>query len=97
MRRQGLLLAAGLLAASAALAQPGQARAGKTAHALHHETKAIASQQAEVRRLQHDVSAQEAGSRDAAHRLDQKDAQIAALRRQLQAAGQGEAKALPRR
>lgn len=47
---------------------------------------AMARQQAEVRRLQKDVTAQESDSRAAAEKLRQQDAEIAELRRQLQAA-----------
>ncbi|MFK2875556.1 hypothetical protein [Rhodanobacter hydrolyticus] len=49
---------------------------------------AVARQQAEVQRLQKDVAKQESGSQAAAEKLRRQDAEIAELRRQLQAVQQ---------
>jgi hypothetical protein len=61
------------------------ADAARGAKTVHGEAAALARQRAEVQRLQHDVAAQESGSRADAQRLRQQDAEIAKLQRQLQA------------
>ena len=58
------------------------------AKAARKNAAAVTRQRTEVQRLQQDVAAQESGSRAAAQRLKQQDAEIAELQRQLQAAQQ---------
>ncbi|MEW9570657.1 hypothetical protein ABQJ54_02760 [Rhodanobacter sp. Si-c] len=92
-----MLLAGVLLAAplSAQAWQQPAANAARVARAVHKNAAAVDQQRAKVQDLQHDVAAQEAGSRAAAQRLEQQDAEIAELQRQLQAAQQAGAGAAP--
>lgn len=60
-------------------------RASRTAR---NDAATVARRRAAVQRLQGDVAAQEADSQAAAEKLKQRDAEIAELRRQLQAAQQ---------
>lgn len=91
MRRLSCLFALGLLAApvlaagaqadqAKALAQPARPHDG--AHRLDGD---IAARKAEVTRLRQGVAQQESQSREAATRLQQRDRDIAELKRQLQA------------
>lgn len=86
----GLVLAAMLAAvpACAGTRRP-MADAAYVSKAVRRDAAAVARQRAVVRRLQHDVAAQESSSRTADQRLKQQDARIAELQRQLQAAQQG--------
>ena len=69
----------------AATALPAQTPATHGAKPGHTATTTVERQRATVKQLEHDVAGQEAGSRDAARRLQQKDAEIAELQRQLRA------------
>ena len=87
----GGLVLAGVLLAAPLWAHAWQQPATDAAHvsrAVHKNVAAVDRQRAKVQDLQHDVAAQEAGSRAAAQRLKQQDAEIAELQRQLQAAQQ---------
>ncbi|HET8763758.1 MAG TPA: hypothetical protein VFM52_00910 [Rhodanobacter sp.] len=77
-----VLALAGTLAATALPAQTPATRGAKPRHAAK---TTVERQRATVKQLEHDVAGQEAGSRDAARRLQQKDAEIAELQRQLRA------------
>ncbi|GAB3785596.1 hypothetical protein [Dyella agri] len=86
MRRGQYWLALALALAAAPLwARTQQPAVSKAAP---KDAAAVARQRAEVQRLRHDVAAQESGSEAAAQRLKQRDAEIADLQRQLQAAQQ---------
>ena len=82
-RLLGLVLAGSLLVASTAWADPPPSAANAKAAKVNQR---VAQHQAEVQRLQKDVSQQESASRQAAARLQQQDRAIAALRQQLKAA-----------
>jgi hypothetical protein len=89
-----LALAAALAAAPLwAHAWQATADAAHVAGSVHEDAAAVVRQRAEVKRLQHDVAAQESDSRADAGRLRQQDAEIAELQRQLQAARQAGAAA----
>jgi hypothetical protein len=87
------LALAGALAAAPLWARAQQAPDVHASKAVHQEAAAVTRQRTEVQRLRHDVAAQESGSQAAAQRLQQQDAEIAELQRQLQAAQQGGAAA----
>jgi uncharacterized protein HemX len=93
--RRGLywLALAGLLAVTPLWARAQQSADAHASKAVRKQTAAVARQRAEVQRLQRDVAAQESGSRAAAERLKQRDAEIAELQRQLQTAQQSGAAA----
>lgn len=96
MRRGiGWLALAVVLAAAPAWAHARRpmADAARSANPVHRKADALTRQRTEVQRLQHDVAAQESGSRADAQRLRQQDAEIAELQRQLQAAQQAGAAA----
>lgn len=78
-------IACGLSGALAATALPAQVPAAPGGASSHAVAVAVKRQRDEVKQLQHDVAAKEAGSRDAVQRLQQRDAKIAELQRQLQA------------
>lgn len=80
------LAALGILLTAPAWAAPpaGTARAGSTAApALPAVRQRMQRNQVEVKRLQQEVARQESASQHASRRLEQQDAQIAELRRQL--------------
>jgi hypothetical protein len=88
----------GVLPAAPLWAQAQQQPAAATtpvSKAVHGNAAAVAKQREAVQRLQSDVAAQEADSQAAAEKLKQQDAEIAELRRQLQAAQQAGAAAAP--
>jgi len=93
--RRGLcwLALAGVLAVTPLWASAQQSADGHASKAVRKQTAAVSRQRAEVQRLQRDVAAQESGSRAAAERLKQQDAEIAELQRQLQTAQQSGAAA----
>ena len=86
MRGAHGLVLIGLLAAVPSWANASAIQPVPAARPTHQRAGVIARQQAEVQRLQKDVTAQESDSRAAAEKLRQQDAEIAELRRQLQAA-----------
>lgn len=61
-------------------------RAGTNAAGTDAGKAAVARERAQVKHLEHAVAGQEAGSQTAAKRLQEKNARIAELQRQLQAA-----------
>ena len=77
---------AGMLASAPLWAQTGQE--APVARAVRKNAAAVVRQQAEVKRLQGDLAAQESERKAAAEKLRQQDARIAELQRQLQAASQ---------
>ena len=81
MRHVGLVLL-GCMFASDLFAQSS----GDIARRTEKLNQRVAQHQAEVQRLQQDVSRQESASQQAADRLQQQDQAIAELRRQLKAA-----------
>jgi hypothetical protein len=89
---RGRWLRLGLCVATAAL--PAWAAAGE--QPAPKAEQRVASKNAEVQRLQHDVASQEAQSEQADRKMEEQDRAIADLRRQLEtlksakaAAGQG--------
>lgn len=82
-----LLAAASLLAVVPAWADRSHRPAATVpqAKAAKHEAKALAARRGEVKRLEQNVAAQEASGHAAAQRLQRQDAEIAELKRQLQA------------
>jgi septal ring factor EnvC (AmiA/AmiB activator) len=87
MQRIALVLVGGLLAWSAAWADPPSSTSTSSPQAAHLNQR-IAQHQAEVDHLQKDVGQQESASQQAAQRLQQQDQTIAELRQQLKAAQQ---------
>jgi len=86
MRVLPSLAAIGILLTASAWAAPpaGPPRAGSTAvPALPAVRQRMQRNQVEVKRLQQEVARQESASQRASRRLEQQDAQIAELRRQL--------------
>lgn len=81
MQRFGLVLL-GCVLSSAVWAQSSPADTAKAVTKTHQR---VAQHQAEVERLQQDVSRQESASQQAAERLQQQDRAIEALREQLKA------------
>jgi septal ring factor EnvC (AmiA/AmiB activator) len=81
MQRFGLVLL-GCLLAFDVFAQS----TASTARQAAQNDQRVAQHQAEVQRLQQDVSKQEVASHQAAERLEQQDRTIAELREQLKAA-----------
>lgn len=76
---------AGLLTVSSAWAgSANHASVLKAPANLPKTRQAVARQQAEVTRLQHHISAEQARSQQAGEQLQQQDQTIAALRKQLQ-------------
>ncbi len=74
-----------MLAVSAMVAAPGwAAAAGQGAKAPQGGDRKLSSKSAEVARLQENVPAEEAKSREADHKMEEQDRAIADLRRQLE-------------
>lgn len=80
MRRFGLVLL-GCLLSSVSFAQSSS----ESTKAVANVNQRVAQHQAEVQRLQKNVTQQESASQQAAERLQQQDRTIAELRKQLKA------------
>ncbi|HUA81812.1 MAG TPA: hypothetical protein VL997_15665 [Dyella sp.] len=80
MHRFGLVLL-GCVLSSVSLAQSSS----ESPQAIAHANRQVSQHQAEVQRLQKDVTQQETASQQAAERLQQQDRTIAELRKQLKA------------
>lgn len=73
-----------IVALSAAAAMPAWADAGGQGAKAPAAEKRVVGKSAEVERLQRDVAAQEAKSREADRKMEEQDRAIADLRRQLE-------------